>query len=89
MEPRTNKMAHSECTSKHKNKSNYNTDYIVHDLITFFGDDWKAIKTDWKKGTFIFVKSTVVTKIHLLLVISENFLSTMQKNNVLVISISY
>ena len=49
MEPGTNKMAHSECTSKHKNKSNYNTDYIVRDLITFFGDDWKAIKTDWKK----------------------------------------
>ena len=29
----------SECTVKHENKANRNTDYIVSDLIDFFGDD--------------------------------------------------
>ena len=53
----------SECTEKHKNKASYNTDYIVSDLIEFFGDDWKAIKTQIeKKYIFIFVKSIVLTK---------------------------
>ena len=32
-------MARSECTAKHENKVSYNTDYIVPDLIDFFGDD--------------------------------------------------
>ena len=31
--------ARSECTAKHENKASYNTDYIVPDLIDFFGDD--------------------------------------------------
>ena len=31
--------ARSECTAKHKNKANYNTYFIVPDLIDFFGDD--------------------------------------------------
>ena len=31
--------AHSECTAKHENKAGYNTDYIVPDLIDFFGYD--------------------------------------------------
>ena len=31
--------ARSECTAKHENKTSYNTDYIVPDLIDFFGDD--------------------------------------------------
>ena len=31
--------ARSECTAKHENKANFNTDYIVPDLIDFFGDD--------------------------------------------------
>ena len=31
--------AHSECTAKHKNKASYDTNYIVPDLIDFFGDD--------------------------------------------------
>ena len=31
--------ARSECTTKHENKANYNTDYIVPDLIDFFGND--------------------------------------------------
>ena len=40
--------ARSECTAKHENhenKASYNTDYIVRDLIDFFGDNWKEIKT--------------------------------------------
>ena len=32
-------MARSECTAKHENKASRNTEYIVHDLIDFFGDD--------------------------------------------------
>ena len=31
--------ARSECTAKHENKASHNTDYIVSDLIEFFGDD--------------------------------------------------
>ena len=31
--------ARSECTAKHEKKASYNTDYIVPDLIDFFGDD--------------------------------------------------
>ena len=34
--------ARSECTEKQENKASYNTYY---DLIDFFGDDWKEIKT--------------------------------------------
>ena len=29
----------SECTAKHENKASHNTDYIIPDLIDFFGDD--------------------------------------------------
>ena len=39
----------SECTAKHENKASHNTDYIVPDLIDFFGDDWKEIKTQVEK----------------------------------------
>ena len=31
--------ARSECTAKHENKANHNIDYLVPDLIDFFGDD--------------------------------------------------
>ena len=31
--------ASSKCTTKHQNKVNYNTDYIVPDMIGFFDDD--------------------------------------------------
>ena len=31
--------ARSECTAKHENKVSYNGDYIVPNLIKFFGDD--------------------------------------------------
>ena len=41
--------ARSECTAKQENKAMYNTDYIVPDLIDFFGDDWKEIKTQTEK----------------------------------------
>ena len=54
--------ARSECTAKHKNKASYNTDYIVPDLIDFFGDDWKEIKTQTEKEIFINVKNIVLTK---------------------------
>ena len=40
----------NECTAKQENKASYNTDYIVPDLIDFFGDDWKGIKTQTEKG---------------------------------------
>ena len=32
-------VARSECTAKQENKASYNADYIVLDLIDFFGDD--------------------------------------------------
>ena len=41
--------ARSECTAKQENKASYNKYYIVHDLINFFGDDWKEIKTQTEK----------------------------------------
>ena len=41
--------ARSECTAKQENKVSYNTYYIVPDLIDFFGDDWKEIKTQTEK----------------------------------------
>ena len=37
--------ARSECTAKQENKASYNTYYIVPDLIDFFGNDWKDVKT--------------------------------------------
>ena len=54
--------ARSGCTVKHKDKANRNTDYIVSDLIDFFGDDWKEIKTQIEKEIFIIVKDIVLTK---------------------------
>ena len=41
--------AHSECTPKQENKTSCNTDLIVLDLIDFFDDDWKEIKTKTEK----------------------------------------
>ena len=56
--------ARSERTAKQENKASYNTDYIVPDLIDFFDDDWKGIKTktEMKKEIFIIVKNFVLTK---------------------------
>ena len=39
----------SECTAKLENKASYNTDYILPDLIEFFGDDWKEIRPQTEK----------------------------------------
>ena len=44
--------ARSECTVKQENKASYNTYYIVPDLIDFFGDDWKEIKTQTEKKKY-------------------------------------
>ena len=41
--------ARSGCTAKHENKASHNTDYIVPDLIDFFCDDWKEIKSQIEK----------------------------------------
>ena len=49
----------------------------------------KISKRRLKKEIFIIVKNIVLIKIGLLLLISDNFLSTMQENNVLAIRISY
>ena len=54
--------ARSECTAKQENKASYNTYYIVPDLIDFFGDDWKDIKTQTKKGNIHNCKKIVLTK---------------------------
>ena len=39
----------SESIAKQENKATYNTDYLVPDLIDFFGDDWKEIKAQTEK----------------------------------------
>ena len=44
-----NATAGSEDIAKQDNKAGYNTYYIVPDLIDFFGDDWKEIKTQTGK----------------------------------------
>ena len=44
----------AQCITKHENNASYNTDYIVADLIDFFGDDWKEIKKQIeKRNTYI------------------------------------
>ena len=54
--------ARSECRAKQENKASCNADNIFHDLIDFFGDDCKEIKTQTKKEIFIIVKDIVLTK---------------------------
>ena len=54
--------ARSECRAKQEKKASCNTDNIVHDLIDFFGDDCKEIKTQTKKEIFIIVKDIVLSK---------------------------
>ena len=48
--------ARSECATKHENKASYNKDFIVPDLIDFFGDDWKEIKTQIEKRNIYICK---------------------------------
>ena len=45
--------ARSECTVKHENKASHN---IFPDLIDFFGDDWKEIKTQIEKRNIYICK---------------------------------
>ena len=52
--------ASSECTEKQENKVSYNTDYIVPDLIDFFGDYWKEIETQAEKGNIHNSKKNIV-----------------------------
>ena len=54
--------ARSECTAKQENKASYNTYYIVPNLIDFFGEDRKEIKTQTEKKMFILVKNIVLSK---------------------------
>ena len=46
----------SECTTKPENKRGYNTDHIVPNLIDFFGDDWKEIRTKIEKRNIYICK---------------------------------
>ena len=73
-------MACSECTAKQENMASYNTDYVVPDLIDFFRDDWKEIKTQIKK--FALTKNWFVSNFW-------EFPKDHTENNVLVICISY
>ena len=41
--------ARIECTAKQENTASYNTYCIVPDLIDFYGNDWKEIKTQTEK----------------------------------------
>ena len=56
--------AHSECRAKQESKASYNTDYIALDLIDFFDDDCKEIKTRTEKINIhnCTVKNIVLTK---------------------------
>ena len=54
--------ARSECTAKQENKASYNADYIVPDLIDFFGMIEKGSKRRLKKEIFIIVKNITLTK---------------------------
>ena len=56
------RTAGSECTAKQEKKASYNTYYIVPDLINFFGNDWREIKTQTEKEIFIILKNIVLTK---------------------------
>ena len=55
-------MTCSEYTAKQENKTSYNTDCIVPDLIDFIDDGWKEIKTRLKKEIFVIVKKIELTK---------------------------
>ena len=53
--------ARNDSTVKLENKVTYNTDYIVPDLIEFFGDDWKEIKTQIEKRNIHICKKYCTT----------------------------
>ena len=52
----------SDCTAKHENKVDCNTDYIVPDLIDFLAIIERRWKLRLKKEIFIIVKNIVLTK---------------------------
>ena len=76
-----------------ENKVRYSTDFIVSDFTDFFDGDQKRKRdqsTDRKKIKILKrLKILHCLNIGLLLLFSMNFLSTIWKNNVLVICISY
>ena len=54
--------ASSKCTTKHQNKVNYNTDYIVPDMIGFLTMTKKRLKEHrLKEEIFIFAKNIILT----------------------------
>ena len=77
----------SECTAKHENQASSNRDYMFLTWLTFLVIYEKRSKRRLKKEIFILAKFIFAIftlywlKIGLLLVISENFLSTFRKNN--------
>ena len=81
--------ARIECTTKHENKTSYNTDYIVPGLFNFLGDDSKRSELGLKKEIYIYICEKHCTDQNWMLVFSMNFLSTTWKNNVLTICIFY
>ena len=58
---KSTETARNDSTVKLENKVTYNTDYIVPDLIEFFGDDWKEIKTQIEKRNIHICKKYCTT----------------------------
>ena len=46
----------SKCVTKHENKASYKTDYIVPDLIDFFGGDSKEFRAQIEKRNIYICK---------------------------------
>ena len=64
-------MARSECTAKQENKASYNTYYIAPDLMDFFGNDWKQIKTQTEKKNIHNIDKNI-QNIHKNIVLTKN-----------------
>ena len=54
--------ARIECTAKHENKTNYNTGYIVPDLIDFLAMIEKRSKHRLKNKISAILKKNILTK---------------------------
>ena len=54
--------ARRECIAKQENKASYSTGYIVPDLIDFFGDGWKELKTQAEKRNIYNSKKIKLTR---------------------------
>ena len=46
----------SECTKNKENRASHNTDCNASDLIDFFGDHWKGIRTQIEKINIYILK---------------------------------